>query len=280
VKPFWGLIRKHLHDTRGTMLLSAGALFGLGWLFVFVTSRFEAEILKALGTNTDTMEGRIEMMRSLGVMEDSASVSIMMTFWNHPFIVLTMAIWAISRGSIAVSGEIERGTMDLILSRPIARSSYLASHVLIGVLGLCLLALALSVGAAVGLNFNHLRVPPSFSTLFRPALNLAALGLPVYGYTLLVSSLDQVRWRPTMIGSVLTLLGFIAWVVSMIPVLRDYSWRVWLERISIFKLYNPVDAVGPAEHLGRDLAILAGLGAAFIVLAFVGFIRRDLPANS
>ena len=97
------------------------------------------------------------------------------------------------------------------------------------------------------MHYNYLRVPPSFWTLVQPALNLAALGLPIYGYTLLVSALDQVRWRPTMIGSVLTLAGFIAWVIAMIPVLRKYSWRVYLERVSIFKLYNPVDAVSARE---------------------------------
>ena len=129
------------------------------------------------------------------------------------------------------------------------------------------------------MQYNYLRVPPTFWTLIRPALNLAALGLPIYGYTLLVSALDQVRWRPTMIGSVLTLAGFIAWVIAMVPVLRKYAWRDWLERFSIFKLYNPVDAVSAAEYLGFNIAILAAIGAGCIVLAFVGFAARDLPAN-
>jgi ABC-2 type transport system permease protein len=277
MKPFLALLRKHLHDTRGMLLLSAATLFGLGWLFVFITSLNEAEILKTL--SSDSEEGRFRWIRSMGMMEQPSSVSIMMAFWNHPFIILILGIWAVGRGSVAVGAEIERGTLDLILSRPVSRSSYLLSHVLVGVVGLFVLGLALAVGASIGVQYNYLRVPPSFLTLFRPAANLAALGLPIYGYTLLGSALDHVRWRPVMIGSVLTLIGFIAWVVSVIPVLQKYSWRLWLERISIFKLYNPVDAVNAAESLGGNLAILAGLGAAFIVLSFVGFVRRDLPAN-
>ena len=35
-----------------------------------------------------------------------------------------------------MGAEVERGTLDLILSRPVSRFSYLLSHVLIGVLGL------------------------------------------------------------------------------------------------------------------------------------------------
>ena len=119
--------------------------------------------------------------------------------------------------------------------------------------------LTLALGAWTGVHYNALRVPPSFWTLVQPALNLAALGLPIYGYTLLASALDQVRWRPTMIGSVLTLAGFIAWVIAMIPVLHKYSWRIWLERVSIFKLYNPVDAVSTRELLSFNIAVLAAI---------------------
>jgi ABC-2 type transport system permease protein len=277
MRPFLALLRKQIHDTRWMFLLSAAALFGLGWLFVFVTSLNEARIIKELSSDSDDM--RFRWMRNLGITEEPPSVAIMMAFWSHPFILLTMSLWAIARGSIAVGAEVERGTLDLILSRPVARMSYLLSHVWVGLSGLFLLALALAGGAAIGTHYNYLRQPPTLSIFIWPALNLAALGLPIYGYTLLSSALDYVRWRPIMIGSVLTLAGFIAWVISVIPVLQKYSWRVWLERVSIFKLYNPVDATAAGESLYFNLAVLAAIGVVCIIFAFIGFAIRDLPAN-
>ncbi len=110
-------------------------------------------------------------------------------------------------------------------------------------------------------------------------MNLAALGLPIYGYTLLASSIDSVRWRPTSIGSGLTLAGVIAFVVSLVPQLQNMSWKPWLERVSIFKAYNPVELVTKGESLGFNLAILGGIGISCIILAFVAFAVRDLPAN-
>ena len=77
----------------------------------------------------------------------------------------------------------------------------------------------------------------------------------------------------------LTLGGFIAWVISMIPVLRDTWWRPWLERVTIFKAYNPIELVNNGQTLGFNVAILGGIGAACIALAFVAFAVRDLPAN-
>jgi ABC-2 type transport system permease protein len=113
----------------------------------------------------------------------------------------------------------------------------------------------------------------------RPAVNLAALGLPIYGYTLLASALDHVRWRATSIGSFLTLGGFIAYVISLIPVFHDMAWRPWLERISIFKAYNPVELVTTGASYEFHLAVLGGIGLAGIILAFVAFSVRDLPTN-
>jgi ABC-2 type transport system permease protein len=276
MRSFWALVRKQIVEARSMLVLAAAALFGLGWLFVYVTSRNEAEILRMLGSG-EAARGRIQLLRRMGIGEQSSSVAIMVAFWNHPFIVLLISMWAISRGSVAVAAEVERGTMDLILSRPVARWAYLLSQVCVALAGLVILAGALWVGASIAVRYNVLQEPPTSSTLFWPALNLAILGLPIYGYTLLASALDQVRWRPTSIGSALTLGGFIAYVISLITVLED--WKPWLERVSIFKAYNPVELVTTGESFGLHVAILSGIGAATIILAFGAFAFRDLPTN-
>jgi ABC-2 type transport system permease protein len=277
MRPFWALVRKHIVESRWALGLSTLALFALGWLFVYVTSLNEAEILRLLESNEGG--GRIQWMRNLGVAERPTSTAIMMAFWNHPFILLLVSMWAIGRGSAAVAAEVERGTMDLILSRPVARWSYLTSQVVVALVGLALLCLGLLAGASIGLHYNVFREPPEPRALVQPALNLAALGLPIYGYTLLASAIDQVKWRPTSIGSVLTLGGFIAYVISMIPVLQNMTWKPWLERISIFKAYNPVELVTTGESLSFHVGILAGIGAACIAVAYAAFAMRDVPTN-
>ena len=173
MRPFWALIRKQIVESRWTLVLSAAALFGLGWLFVYVTARTEAEIIRQLESGSGG-GGRLEFMRMMGV--QTTSVSIMMTFWNHPLIMLLISIWAIGRGSAAVAAEIERGTLDLILSRPVARSTYLAAQVLVATVGLAILAAALFAGASVALHYNFLREPPTPSILVWPAVNLAVPG--------------------------------------------------------------------------------------------------------
>jgi ABC-2 type transport system permease protein len=277
MRAHWALIHKQIMDARFMLLLSAAALFGLGWLFVYVTSLNEAEIIRMLGS--DEGGARIQWLRNLGIAEEPSSVSLMMAFWTHPFILLLVSMWSISRGSLAVAAEVERGTMDLILSRPVPRWAYLASGVLVTVVGLGILGSALFAGTSIAVRYNVLREPPSRWTLIWPACNLAALGLPIYGYTLLASALDHVRWRATAVGSVLTLAGFIAYVISLIPVLEHMTWKPWLERITIFKAYNPVELVTTGTSFGFNVELLAGIGAAATTLAFVAFAVRDLPTN-
>lgn len=272
---FVAMVRRRLAESRWFLGISAAALFGLSWLFVYTTARIEARMQAASGG--DRLRGTGLLRRLGGAAMDFSSTAIEVTWWNHPFIILILATWAISRGSAAVAGELERGSLDLILSRPVSRASYLGAQVTVAVFGVALLAVALIAGNQVGALYNPVAMPPGVRVLARPALNFAALGLAIYGYTVLLSAVDSVRWRPNLLASVLTLGGFIALIVANIPTLED--WKPWLEKVSIFKAYNPIEAAVKGETLGFNLSVLAGLGAAGIALAFLAFHERDLPAS-
>ena len=86
----------------------------------------------------------------------------------------------------------------------------------------------------------------------------------------LASSIDHVRWRPTWIGSSLTLGGFIAHVIAVVPVFSEMWWKPWLERVSIFTAYDPVEVVTKGETVrpapgppggGRGALYLVGVSA-------------------
>src|SRR6185312_4951746 len=120
---FLALMRKQFTDSRWTLGFSAIALFWLSWLFVFITSTIEAQLRGVANEGGPTPEQVVRRLGDPDMELSSAALEVM--FWNHPLIYLPLVIWAISRGTAAVSAEIERGTLDLILSRPITRSFYL-----------------------------------------------------------------------------------------------------------------------------------------------------------
>ncbi len=274
------LLRKQIAESRSVLGVSSAALFILGWLGVFFVARGQKQMREMEDMGNRGPQAVIRRMMGGGA-EEITTGTIEVLFWTHPFIWLPIVVWAISRGSLAVAGELERGTMDLILSRPVRRSTYLLSQVATGAIGLFVLVAALVAGNQIGTQFNAVEGPPSALALSRPAMNFAALGFCIFGVTLFFSSLDIVRWRSTLIASSLTIVSFAAWViVTTVPVLRGTAWETWLYRLSIFTAFNPVEAIGRAAELGRNLAILGGIGAAGIVLSLIVFGRRDLPSSA
>jgi ABC-2 type transport system permease protein len=274
--PFFAMVWKQLAETRWFLAISAAALLGLSCLSVYVTVQTERRMAEV-----NDQGGRFRsmaFMRALGgPAMDFSSVSIEVVLWNHPMILLPVVLWVIARASAAPAGEVEKGTLDLTLSRPVSRASYLGSQVFVSILGLVILAAALVAGNRIGSQFYVVETPPGIMSLVRPAVNLASLGLAIYGYTLLLSSIDSVRWRPNLIGSVATLASFIAIVIANLPSLEDWK---WIERFSLFKAYQPVEMAVKGETFGFNVGILTGIGCVGIVLAFLAFQWRNIPSNS
>jgi ABC-2 type transport system permease protein len=267
------LLRKQALDSRWLLGISALAFFGLAILTVWLAWLFE----RLVETDDFKLIGRrYRIFRAIGGENmDSSSTALVVCWWNHPMIVLTVLGWAISRGSGAVAGEIERGTLDLTLSRPIPRSTYLLTQVAFAVGGLLVLAAALIAGNRVGAQFYALKDPPTVLTLLRPAAMVVTMGMAVYGYTLPFSTLDVVRWRPGVIAAALTLGGLIA--MSVAPQFEGYD---WLEKLSVFNAYAPVTVALKGDPLTYNGLVLCAVFAAGVALALAIFARRDLPTNS
>src|SRR4051794_24594694 len=201
----WALLRKQALESRWVLGLMALAFFGLSILTAWLAFRFEALI--ALGELGPAVR-RYRFLRALGGENmDYSTTALEVCWWNHPVIVLTVLGWAISRGAAAVAGEIERGVLDLTLSRPVSRPTFLLSQVLFMLLGLLLMAAALIAGNQVGSQIYELKSPPTVLTLLKPATMVVTIGMAVYGYPLPFSTMDVVRWRPGVIALALTLGG-------------------------------------------------------------------------
>jgi ABC-2 type transport system permease protein len=251
------------------------SLFGLGWLSSFIAARFERQFQRLTGPEAERFETFTRGMG--GAAMDFSSLSFQVMFWSHPFVLLLICVWAISRGIAAVAGEIERGTLDVTLSRPVSRPEYLGTHVLNGLLGLIILASALVLGNLIGGVYNPVSDPPSAMALIKPAANLAMVGAAVYGYSLLCGSWDVVRWRPNLIAAAVTVAGYAAGVASTLPTLSDWA---WIGRFSVFRAFDPVEVAVTGETFARHVVGLGAVAAVCVGSAFVVFQRRDLPSNS
>ena len=273
MSPFAALLRKHMIESRWLLGLSCAAFCGFGVLISWLAKGYEKIVESG---DIQLIARRGGPFRGLGGSNmDGSTTALEIAFWNHPLIVLTVLSWAISRGAAAVAGEIERGTIDVTLSRPISRSTFLLSQITFAALGFVALTGCLIVGILGGNLWWSPLAPPSIVTLFRPGLMVLSLGLAVFGYTLPLSSLDVVRWRATALATAITLLGLIG--MSLAPMFKEYE---WIGKLSVFHFYAPVTVALKTDPLAFNASVLGGVFLVGCALSLFFFSRRDLPANS
>ena len=173
-------------------------------------------------------------------MSSGAIETMMLYFLTVGIPIMIPLFWGISRGSAAVAAEIERGTMDMILSRPVSRTSYLMAHVITTVIGFALMIVFLIAGNKIGEQFHSVDMSPSIKALARPAINVVAMGLATFGITLAMSAWDLVRWRPNMIASILTIAQLVGYAVANQPGTEDDSWYKVPGKLSVFSTFFPI----------------------------------------
>lgn len=187
----------------------------------------------------------------------------------HPFPLILLAVWVVRVAAGALSGEVGRGTMDLIASRPVTRSAQVAAAAVAVVAGAAVIAAAAWAGSALGLQLRPLegvRAADLLPVAAMSALLFAGAG----GVALLVSATRREGGAA------------ISWCAGLLAgsYVLDYLARVWasiafLRPLSLFRWYEPqrILAGGVA---GADVVVLAAVGAAGLALAFLVFARRDL----
>jgi ABC-2 type transport system permease protein len=270
---FAALLRKHVIESRWLLGLLCFAFLAFGILISWQAKRYERVVesgdLQQIGRS-------IRPFRFFGGANmDGSTTALEVAWWNHPLVVLVVLCWAMSRGANAVAGEIERGTIDVTLSRPISRSSYLLSHIVYTLMGFVALLFFLIVGITVGNVYWSTASPPNPFILLKPGLMVFSMGLAVFGYTLPLSAMDVVRWRAVTVSAAITLLGLIG--MSVAPM---YENQEWLGKLSIFYFYAPVTVAMKTDPLAFNAGVLTAVFLAGAAIAFVLFSQRDLPSNS
>ena len=280
------LWKKTLYESRWLLLGSAALMFAVHWLRVWISSFFS---LSALQGMFSFMPELVEQLLPVPFSQIATSAGRIAVAYDDPIVLLLVTVWAISRGSDAVSGELNRGTMEMVLAQPIRRLDVLGTQAAVTLGGAALLAAAALMGTSVALATITLEESVSPSVFVPAALNLFAMTVFLAGLTTMVSS--GTNYRSQTIGIV---GGFyaVSMIVKIVGRLAP-GWK-WLTFGSFFTPFEPqllvADltkawslSVGTADGsfelggLGYD-SILIGLGLACYVAAAIVFCHRDLPA--
>ena len=262
-------------DQRG-LVLALVALWGVfPWLFLWLSSQiqmnaFQDVLLQAIPKDWQRLSG----VPFSDVATHAGRVALAFV---DPVVVLAATVWGITRGSDAVSGQLERGTMEMLLAQPVRRQAVWVTQALATTAASATLCgvLALSVCGAVAFGPWAGKVEPQRFLL--PVANVFGLMVCIAGISACLSAADTYRWRT--IGS---MCGFYVFSLLAKLVGRMSGTFGWVGYLSFLNAYEPQRLVGDAGvSWGNLLAydgILLGLGCIAYVIGGVIFCRRDLPA--
>lgn len=191
----------------------------------------------------------------------------------HPFLLALNWTLLLTVCTRVTTGEIERGTADLMLTLPISRSGYYLSVSAVWVLFGIPMSLAPLAGVAVGVNLTPLWGPVDLGRLGMLCWFLVAMYLAVGGLAMLIGSILTTRGRA--VGMMLGLL--------LLSVLINFLEQFWepirhIAFLGILHYYQPLPLVRTGMLPLPDLITLLGVGVVSWVIGWWRFTRRDIPA--
>jgi ABC-2 type transport system permease protein len=183
--------------------------------------------------------------------------------------IIIVAPFAISVSTAAFSGEIEKGTMELLLSQPISRRLIAFSRMAFLELGLLLIVFATMIPVVIGTPLVDEDIK------FAGILSLGLLGFILFlcigSIGLLFSCLMSDRGR-----AIFLVVGVLIFSYAL-DILAQFSDTVEkVHFLSLFDYYDPFRYIHNADVAWGDLAVLGGIMIVADVLATVIFRRRDI----
>lgn len=257
------LLRKCISEVQLLFLASGLLLFTFCWVRVFIVASLETSSFAAIIDKLWDNWGHLSPVPLSQLLTYSGRIALA---YDEPVVVFCIAIFGIARGSAAVSGELSRGTMEMLLAQPISRLQALYSQAAVTVACIALLCLLTWCGTWSGIQtakatetaparslqipLLNWKVPLSFgsgdkikvpmrervdSRDFAPgALNLFCLGVCIAGAATFASACDRYRWRTIGIISSLFVIQMIFKVLG-----RAFESTSFLQYLSILTAYEP-----------------------------------------
>ena len=261
------LFFRTLASVRARWVLVLAALFGWGILIPIIYTAFSDAIREL--ANSGAIPEQLLSFGSGSLFSLPGAVTL---GTQHPIVIALLAVFAVGASSVAVAGERQRGTLEIVLARPLTRGGLYATIAVALLLVITVSLVALLAGFVVGAAIQDVladlaveRMPLVFANGFLLWGAFTTFGL--------AASVSFDRAGPA-IG---VTLGYL--LVNYFFEILGSLWldAAWTQEYSLFHHFNPTEILGgqldPVDLLITGIAFVLPIAWALVV-----FPRRDLAA--
>jgi ABC-type transport system involved in multi-copper enzyme maturation permease subunit len=262
------LLYKILREQRTTLLSCAALLMLFGTLLTLLYRTFG-------DTSADTFQrippGLLNALFGGMIMGLNPLDMWLIGMFVHPLTLTLFSVFTVAVTSRTLAGEIEQGTVDILLSYPLARWKLVMSSGVVLLLGNLLLASAIWWGMQLGLYFSNVSDTASWHEFRWVELNLFALFAAMGGVAFLFSARASERGRAVGFSIAFIVLSFFINLLAQL-----WSKIAWMDVVSVFHYYRPQPILISHAAPYRDLMVLLTVAVVTFAAAVITFQRRDI----
>ena len=265
-----GLLAKTLYETWLATLLFGMGLFCVTAVFTYIVPQAQAgldEVIAAM----PFVRTIIQALLGSDFGEQITAPMMQSIVWVHPIILSIVWAQEIVFCSRLPAGEIDRGTIDVLLALPISRRALYVCHSAFWILsGIVVLSMGV-LGQQLGARLIPPEARPSPAAITMIVVNFFCLFVAVGGVALLASSLSSRR------GTAVAIV--FGWL--LISFLLNFLGQIWppaatLAPCGVLNYYQPARILRGGDLPVRDLCVLCSLGVVAWGLGCESFSRRSI----
>ncbi|MEK6675774.1 MAG: ABC transporter permease subunit [Planctomycetota bacterium] len=267
-----GLLAKALRESWLATLLTA--------LGLFTAEVFLAQVLPGVFKNLSEQILQVRIVREIvsallgaDVGAGLGSIALMSVAWVHPVILGLLWAYVLVQATRVPAGEIDRGTIDILLSLPITRFQAYVAPSLVWLAGGLVLAGAVLLGNIIGAWSLGSDYTGKVVNRIQVSANLFAMYVAVGGIVSFISATCSRRGQAMAIAFGVLSASFLVNFLAAFQ--KSFE---WISFLSVLDYYRPLHVLSGSGRLS-DIFVLLTVGGLCWILGAVVFQRRDLPTT-
>ncbi|MDD5040061.1 MAG: ABC transporter permease subunit [Patescibacteria group bacterium] len=262
------LILRYLKDRRVSTIVYCIATIALLWMYIAMYPTIQQQS----ATFTEAFKNYPEaVMKAMGIeMMDFSHLENFLAMEQFSIVWPIMVIFLVTAfASNALSREVEKGTMEIVLSRPVSRLKLFMSRYIAGIAVLIIFTLASTLMVAPLAAIHNLDY--QFGNYLKTALVGFLFAWAVFSFAMLFSAIFSEKSKVAMVAGG-TFIGM--YVLKIVASLIERF--EWLKYVSFFHYFDANETLirGNVEVL--PIVIFAVVALVCTVIGVVLFQKRDI----
>lgn len=265
---FWPLVAKEIKQRKWTIISYSLIAFGFLWLYSAIFPSFAKESAKLNELFDAYPKALLEAFNIEQLQLSTFSGYISAEHFSLVWPLMAILI-AVSTAGVMLAGEIERGTMSLLLALPVSRSKLYVSKYVAGVLALAIFTLFSSAVVIPLAGLSNIDV--NAANVWRVTLLSFAFGWSVFSLSFMFSAMLKERSRVYFVVGGGLMLMYVANLVSgLVNSLDKFKY------VSFFHYYTPDKALVGGKLSISSCALFAIVALISTAVGYFVFNKRDI----